>query len=276
MTKAEIFIEKLYGWIAVVCSLLGIFVSILDFVSQDINQGPFRWLKGAQPLTLLLVSLIAIGLGLERLTRFLRWDQKITAIENLIRQNGIELSGLSKHLETKDSVKTLIGEKQVYEEGIHLIGLAKRNIRATSLGDGPPSSPSELSEAYIKTLQESDNRGRPVRLDIVLGADSDYRVTTSRKEQLLKRWELFQKNNVDSYIHYHLVITVVGLELLIIDNAHMIISVPYHGGVEGFKYGLLFFNAPEIVDEFADWFDNVLREKARALKSLESLEVLSS
>lgn len=78
-----------------------------------------------------------------------------------------------------------------------------------------------------------------------------------------------------SAVHNHLVATSVGIDLLIIDNAHMIISVPYRGGVEGFKYGLLFFNATEIVDEFADWFDNVLREKAKPLKSTEELQTVS-
>jgi len=54
----------------------------------------------------------------------------------------------------------------------------------------------------------------------------------------------------------------------------MIIGLSYRGGVEGFKYGLLFFNSPEVVDEFTDWFDNVLRENARPLKSLQELAAL--
>src|SRR5205085_12301112 len=107
-----------------------------------------------------------------------------------------------------------------------------------------------------------------------VGADSQFRVSPVRKERILQRSELFHENGVASSVHYYLAPTSVGIDLLIIDNAHMIISVPYRREVEGFKYGLLFFNAPDIIDEFADWFDNVLRDNSKPLKSLESLEVL--
>jgi len=274
MRETEPLTEKLYGWAAIVSALFGIAVSIVDLVSQDFTSGPFRWLKGPPTLTLLLVSLISLGLGLERLTRYIRLNHKIKSIQDALELNTVEIKSFSKLLAARNSVRALVGEKQVYDEGVRLVGLAERNIRVTSIGEGPPAAPPELGQAYIDKLSKGISLGRPIRLDIVVGATSGNAVLPNRREVIERRYKLYQEHGVLSSVHFYLVPSVVGIDLLIVDNVHMIIGLSYRGGVEGFKYGLLFFNSPEVVDEFTDWFDNVLRENARPLKSLQELAAL--
>lgn len=200
-------------------------------------------------------------------------DERLKGIEEILKQNGLETKELSRLLKERNSVRPIMGMKQVYNEGMRIIALAERHIRATSIGKGPPSAPPELGDAYMDKLRKGLELGRPVRLDAVMGADSEFRVSSSQKRRIEERYKLYQDNDVLPSVHFYLAPAQVGLDLLIIDKGHMIITVPYRGGVEGFKYGLLFSNTPEIVEEFVDWFENVLREKAKPIRSPEDVSV---
>jgi hypothetical protein len=200
-------------------------------------------------------------------------DESLKTIEETLKRNGIEIKDVTRLLRERDSFRPLTGQKQVYDEAVRLISLAERAIRASAFGEGPSSAPPRLGDAYADKLRKSMDSGRPVRLDIVIGADSEYRVSAARKQRLEQRYKLYEEQGVIGSVHFCLVTANVGLDYLIVDNSHMIVAVPYRSGVEGFKYGLLFHNAPEIVNEFVDWFDHVLCERAKVVKSLEKVTV---
>lgn len=62
----------------------GAVVSMLDFLGVDYVEGPWRWLKGPQPIALMIVGLLALSLGLERLLFFKRVEEKLAEIEERI------------------------------------------------------------------------------------------------------------------------------------------------------------------------------------------------
>jgi hypothetical protein len=49
--------------------LLGVLISILDLIGADYENGPWKWIKGAVPLILLPIGILAVALGLERVLR---------------------------------------------------------------------------------------------------------------------------------------------------------------------------------------------------------------
>lgn len=83
MKRLERLGEVLTTLFLLIVGLLGVTVSILDFIGTDFENGPWRWLKGPLPVILLIVALLALAVGLERSIRFQQIDRRLDSIESL-------------------------------------------------------------------------------------------------------------------------------------------------------------------------------------------------
>ncbi len=122
-------LERIPEWIAIALLILagvaGLLVSTLDFLGNDYTNGPWKWLKGPQSLTLLIAGLLALSLGLERLIFFRRLEERLDEMEakisgefdtkrlrklfdeNLVKVFGKRVSHLLKQIETARLEKTI-------------------------------------------------------------------------------------------------------------------------------------------------------------------------
>lgn len=173
-------------------------------------------------------------------------------------------------------IKQLKGEQQVYDEAVRLIALAERSIRTTGIGIRTPTSPPRIGDAFVDRLKKGLESGRTVTVYVVIGADSEYKITQDRKLRLEQRFHHYKDQGVMDFVHFFLAPALVGIDVLIIDGKHMIINLPYRSGVEGIKYGLLFYDSSDIVEEFVDWFDTLLLPNAREITSLDNVLLMEA
>ena len=66
MEKHEKILESIAIWLLAATGILGLLVAGLDLLGTDFQTGPWAWIKGPTDVTLLIVSVLALGLGLER------------------------------------------------------------------------------------------------------------------------------------------------------------------------------------------------------------------
>lgn len=78
-------LERIPEWLTtallIVAGVAGFFVFVLDLMGVAYTNGPWKWLKGSQPISLLIVALLALSLGLERLLFFKRIKEKLDEID---------------------------------------------------------------------------------------------------------------------------------------------------------------------------------------------------
>jgi hypothetical protein len=84
MRGYERIIELLSTALLIIVGVLGILVAALDLIGTDFNNGPWSWIQGPLPITLLTVALLALALGLERIVRFQQINRQLDTIKNLV------------------------------------------------------------------------------------------------------------------------------------------------------------------------------------------------
>lgn len=249
MNKIEKIAELFSIIFLIAAGLLGVFVSILDFSGADFENGPWKWLKGPLPITLLTIAILAIAIGLERFVRFRKIDNQIAKIE--------------KALERSVGGRYLEGTNELFDTASRLLSDTKDHIRTTHLVLSH-HAPQSYMKTFIEVLKQSKVRGKPIRVDIVYGADFS---KSSQSIHLVVDWLRGQLVNagVDDLVQvYATNIAWSTADFLIIDDQHLIIAFPTVRGIKQLRIGLVFVNQPKIVSDIAAWYDDVLVKKAIA------------
>ncbi len=227
--------------------LLGVVVSLLDLAGKDLANGPLGWVKGMAPLTLLIVALLALGLGLEQFIR-----RRVAA--NEIRR-------LRESLEAGIGGQVLENYDELYDMATYLVKRAEEHIRATSIGEIASKSPTEYRKAIAGHLKKSMKWRKPVRADIVAGT-AIRNDPQSIHAKVTSRLEIYGKHGVLDLVNVYVLDLPWGLDFLIIDKQHLLIALPTVRGVKQFTTGTVFINQPRIAREFALWFDEFLLKES--------------
>jgi len=218
-----------------------------------------RLKKNPDSVILTIVGIISVILGIlnvhkpERITLFLLGVICISiSIERFVKLENIEkdLNELKRRIETVVPVEIIEGKDRVYESAKEIVKDAKSFIRATSL-----SEQATAPEDYLKTvagkLKESKDQGNPIEYRIVM---------SSGKKNEDKQWrsEIFNEYGVSKLVNSVDVDITWGMDVLIVDNKHLLIAFPELITDKSLRRGILFKNNSELVNSIREWYDNYL------------------
>lgn len=241
MKNYEKVAEILSSGFLIAAGVLGTLVAILDFIGIDFTQGPWQWLKGPLPIILITVSILSLAIGLERYIRLRQIDNQFARLENLIERSS--------------GGRFISSFEELYSEAIRLAENTRLRLRTASM-----SRDVQASNAYrtsiIDLISQNEKRIRPILVDMVIAGDFK-----NKPEEVHSSWRVgkFAQNKS---VNLHAIDISWGLDILIIDTEHMIISFPAVRGMGQLKLGFVFINQPGIVREFANWYDDFLLKSA--------------
>jgi len=211
-----------------------VILSIVGIVSVVIGVLNYSKLEG---LILFTIGLICTSITIERFFKF----------ENIEER----LNELKKIIQTMIPAVLIEGADEIYRNAIEIIDDVESVIRATSFGK-EERTPDYYLEAIAKKLKKSEEEGKPI----------EYRVVMSL-EKKNERSKILDEFGVEKWFKRGYVETKWGLDVLIIDNKHLIIAFPELTADETLRKGILFKNKPELVNNIREWYDNYLWKYAR-------------
>ena len=174
-------------------------------------------------------------------------------IERLIKLENIEksLNELKEWIRTIAPAEVIDGRDEIYKSALEIINEVESTIRATSFGK-KEHIPDWYLEEVANKLKEKKEEGKPV----------EYRVVMSPHKRS-RRSEIFEKEGVSDYLRRRYINTTWGLDVLIVDNKHLLIAFPEVGADESVRKGILFKNKVELVRSIKEWYDAYLWEGSR-------------
>ena len=186
-----------------------VILSMVGIVSVVIGVLNYSKLEG---LILFTIGLICTSITIERFFKF----------ENIEER----LNELKKIIQTMIPAVLIEGADEIYRNAIEIIDDAESVIRATSFGK-EERTPDYYLEAIAKKLKKSEEDGKPI----------EYRVVMSL-EKKNKRSEILDEFGVEKWFKRGYVETKWGLDVLIIDNKHLIIAFPELTADETLRKGI--------------------------------------
>jgi hypothetical protein len=162
-----------------------------------------------------------------------------------------ELNELNKRIINIAPAEIIHGKNEIYKRAIEIIKDAKGIIRATSFVK-KDKAPKDYFLAIAKKLKNSKEQGKHI----------EYRVVMSKVKEPKRRYEIFIQYNVIDLFKQGYVDIIWGLDILIVDDRHLLIAFPELSVDKSLKRGILFFNKPELVSSIREWYDSYLWNRA--------------
>lgn len=157
MQPHEKVIEYLSQAFLIVVGALGVLVSVLDFVGADFVNGPWKWLKGPQPVMLSILGILALAIGLERYARLRHVNRKLekmeTDLEDYLRRVPDQIITALNGVE----VRRFDNSRDMYEYVTGSLKQAKTKIYDLTWGDikEEKTIPAKRAfEDYVRTIKE--------------------------------------------------------------------------------------------------------------------------
>jgi len=245
MKRLEKLIEAFALGLLIVSGSAGFLVSALEFIGTDFENGPWKWLKGPLPITLITVSSLALAVGLERISRFKAIDRRLSIIEQALLEKPIKFTN---------------NYHKLYRTAIDLVDLAQEEIRVLASYMIYDPSPDYYQEFFIGKLKQSKQKNNPIYADIVIGVKSDLDQDVEYAHKRIGEFEeKLARADVRDLVNIHIVDLPWGFDLLIVDKYHLSISFPFPREKTMERKGnIAFTDRPKIVGELATWFDKFL------------------
>jgi hypothetical protein len=208
-------IELLSTALLIIVGIMGMFISILDFIGTDFTSGLWVWLKGPLPAILLTVAILALALGLERLVRFQRIDRKLNTIEYLVERGPERII----HSLGGVDVKRFDDSQGLFEYVTKRMREAKKTIDDVTWGlarsEQSPAS-HKAFEKYLETITAVCSKNK-VAYREVMSFPPHYHLP--RAESILAK-------NLPGYkLNYYLLTEVLPLlEFMVVDSEEVILS----------------------------------------------------
>lgn len=257
MKTYERVVEFLATALLIIVGVLGVFVSVLDFIGADFENGPWKWLKGPLPVALLTVAILALALGLERLIRFQQIYRHLDNIERLVREgperiirslNGVNVRSFDD-----------LSEFLIYTA--HRMSEARKSIDDLSWGTDLPnvtSAEEKSFEKYVKTKVAICKKGIRYREVMSFSLPSHVQRAESILSQNLTSYSLkfydFDKQSAPPLIQF-----------LIVDSEEVMFAFYRWPYLPAEKEVRLAVRHPDIVKLFQDYYDTIWHG-ARPLK----------
>jgi hypothetical protein len=188
--------------------------------------------------------MLCLAIGLERMTEFEGMHQK--------------LDELSRRLDTVIPVQVLDGHDAIYDAATELISEATKVVRASSFRERHRKAPASYLQALAKKVGESKKQGRPIEYRLLYG----YSDLTDLIQTDMQHKDFFESRGISVYFRYRYLNMPIGIDLLIIDNAHLLIALPTLATDPALRRGLRFTNSPDLVEDICRWYDDYLWSKA--------------
>jgi hypothetical protein len=233
MTRTQIqsIIEQLTNWTLIISGALGSVLGIVDLVIN--SQTDFF-----KSLTLLLLGLIALGLGLERLLTYKKLEKTLESLAGGIR------------LESWD---------EIYGAAAQLAQSAQSQIRATAFGQGKWAGPSSYLKLITQIAKSREQSHGTFLYKVTFGYDE--KPDADRAKHILERLDTFREQKVSHMLKLKHLDTKWVVDFLIIDDHSLIIAFPQFTR-QALRVGLKFVNQPKLVKPIADWYDEQIWAKA--------------
>jgi len=206
---------------------------IIGLISTFIGIVNFSQIEG---IILFSIGLICLSIAIER---FYKLENIVKSIDELKKK--IEFTMPAELVEGRDNIYKLAGE---------LVEDAKSFIRATSFGR-EERTPENYLRIVARKLRESKEQN-PI----------EYRIVMSSSKKDKRGNPILDEFGVSNLFRRGYVNVTWGLDVLIIDNRHLLIAFPEIGSDESLRKGILFKNRPDLVEGIRDWYDNYLWNNA--------------
>lgn len=255
--------------IGLVIGLVSLFPQIFAIIATIFP--PMRFIN-LTALILLVFSSMAIAISLERREALdeVREETQRRHEETLqkIEDSHQELAEVHQTLTTAVPVKPLIGHDAVYEEATRLIKHCRgsETIRSTSVGlDEHPDMVAYRN--YLETLAKKIGEGKRHKLGMVHKVVMGFHLNENGEPPLQdqpsvrNRRELFRQNNVLDRLEIKCLENFWSLNLLLVDNEHIIIGFPTRAKDRGTRFGIRISNKA-IVESVIRWYDEYLWREA--------------
>lgn len=233
MTRAQIqsIIERLTNWTLIISGIFGSVLGIVELVTNS-QTDLFK------SVTLLLLGLIALGLGLERLITYKKLEKTLESMAG-----GI-------WLESWD---------EVYNAATQLVRLADSQIRATAFGHGKWSGPREYLRLITKIASFREQSHGTFLYKVVFGYDDN--PDPHRAKHIIERLDMFREEGVAHMLEMKHLSTKWIVDFLIVDDHSLIIAFPQLRR-SALRAGLKFVDQPKLVGPIAEWYDEQIWEQA--------------
>jgi hypothetical protein len=233
--KLQCVIEQIANWILILSGVFAGLISIADLIFDLEGTSLF---KAFPSITLLLLALVATGLGLEKLVAYRKLERVIERSAGGIR------------LDTWD---------EVYAAAFELVRSAKTLVRATAFGRGKWAGPDEYLELIAKTAKSRHESRANFLYKVVFGYEEE--PDPDRARHILHRREIFRRHQVSHMLRMKHTFSSWGLDLLIVDDKHLIIAFP-QVQAQSLGTGIKFVDQPAFVQPIAEWYDERVWERS--------------
>jgi len=253
--------ERVVDFIAtaflILAGLLGMTVSVLDFIGTDLSSGPWSWVKAPEDLVLLTIGIIAISLGLERTLRFQKMNDKLDKI-----QQEIEI------VTHEHKVELVSERKRLYEAALDAAseGTPSNPIRRVKIyAPLGFTSVDQDKQKWLEGLKKLVLEHRVTQVDAIYGLPQDK--TNLAKAANFLMYFFFHSDLPQNSKHLQNHIFVRGVELggsglgvprgfgiLIIEGKLLLIGYSMARGDQIVNGAILTRNQKAIQD-MSDWFD---------------------
>ncbi|PPS41911.1 hypothetical protein [Chroococcidiopsis sp. TS-821] len=243
--------EKVTIWTAIVISLIGTGIGLLDFCGLKIP-----YIEHNIPQIILsLIGVLGIAIGLERLTKLESLSQKLAETKRIV--------------ETAVTAQKVEGYDEMFDISTQYVRDAEAEINLLIFAGSIVSDPipGRYLNALNKQLKNSKENRSSVVYRVIIGYD--HNLSTEMKDSIRtyiqNRMRIFIEEGVDSQVEYRYINIPFGISLFVVDRKHLLVGFPRrtpNGEVQEFQTGIKFSSNASLVPFVADWFDRYLWDKA--------------
>jgi hypothetical protein len=255
------YIELLAILFLLAAGTLGVLVSVLDFIGANFESGPWEWVKGPTSITLLIVSFLAIGLGLERLVRFQQIVGRLNAVEQLVIDNSHNIIHALNGVETRQFDDTT----EFYKYVIRRMQEAKKTVDDLTWGPaerGATYAASKATEKYVHTISAVASKKNITYREIMSFSVDDHLTRIDRAKSML------DQNLIAYQLRYYEFSQETMpplLLLMIIDSEEVILASGGASGLFSERETRLAVRHPGVVKLFQEYYDTIW-QSAKVLK----------
>ncbi len=244
--------------------ILGILLfagTFLDSLSLDMFEGYSKQIEQfTDALFYSCIGLLCVVIGFERVL-------DLSNLEHAMNRQTEILESIDDHISGFRQYKLLETYQDIYNVSIRLIEQSENHIRSVVYANSP-KAPDSWNEKVADILKAKSDAGMPAQFDIVINMNPDD-FNPTFMEATDKRFKIYQDRGADIYFHRYIQFMekTIGLDCLIIDNKHLIVSFPTILSNRTQK-AILFEHQDDLVEQFINWFNSYAMFEAMSYKTL--------
>jgi hypothetical protein len=219
-----------------------------------------EWINNVSSYSLLLISIIVLALGLERIMTINGIETRLDMLKKEIIPTLDSVLMYTKSLQNTGITRVLHNNTEIFSIACQYIKDSKQEIRAVISGEILPAK--EYHDTLIDVLAKSKENETPIYNRVIITTDN-----IPLSETLVNRYKKnvkhYTEKGIEDLIKLYFSLASASFDMLIIDDMHVIISYSVTEGAQDLQSGIAFINEPNIARQMAKWFDNVFKPKAK-------------